>query len=340
MAQTLNLVLLGGSGFVGRALLRELACLPPGSVAVRALLRNPASTPDYPFMHKVQGSLETLPVDLEPSGPYVLVHLAVQQLDTDGTGFTRTNVHATRHLVAQLSSKLSGVIYGSSLSVYGQGSQEGIAESTPPQPETELARSRWQAEQILTAHARAHAYPAFMLRPRYVLGQGDRFVLPGLAKLVKRRMGVGHGQQNFSVIDVADYARVILQLSHLALDDHHQTRPRQCALNVGYTQAISYAALTGQIAQQIGAPAMKWRIPVTPSITRWLHRLPFKATEKLATKLELIGLSHWGRVDALAALIGTDLIGRDPLTAVAHATTHLDPSTIHPAVPHENPRQL
>src|SRR5207302_9944100 len=68
----LQLLLLGGSGFVGRALLRELASRP-ASVRVRALLRTPSAVPDYPFLEKVEGSLERVPRDLEPVGPYVLV---------------------------------------------------------------------------------------------------------------------------------------------------------------------------------------------------------------------------------------------------------------------------
>ena len=162
----LRLLLLGGSGFVGSSILRLIARAPAGSVRVRALLRTPSAVADAPWLEKVQGSLESLPDGLEPTAPYVLVHFASKQIDRDGTGYLRTNVDATRALLATLGPKLRGVVYSSSMSVYGQGAQEGVTEASLAAPETKLAQSRMLAEAAIAGFAQGRGLSAFLLRPR------------------------------------------------------------------------------------------------------------------------------------------------------------------------------
>jgi nucleoside-diphosphate-sugar epimerase len=318
-AKPIQLLLLGGSGFVGRALLREIATYPAGSVRVRALLRTPSAVPDYPFLEKVEGSLERVPRDLEPVGPYVLVHFAVKQIDGDGTGYLATNVEATRALLQTLGPTLAGIIYSSTMSVYGQGAQEGVTESAPPRPETALSRSRRQAEALIEEVARARRISAFLLRPRFVLGEGDRFVLPSLAKLLQKGISVASGAQRFSVIDVTDYARVIVRLAEHAAELHRVGAPVQEALNVGHAQPVSFEEIAGVLRETLGIPAPRWRLPVSARVTRFMRQIPLRTLDQVATRLELVGLSHWGDPSALAAKIGHDIVGQDPMRTVRHA---------------------
>ena len=81
MATPLHILLLGGSGFVGRALLREIS--HTDGVHVRALLRSPETVPEQPLLEKVRGSVESPPANLAPQHPFVLVHFAVKQIDDD-----------------------------------------------------------------------------------------------------------------------------------------------------------------------------------------------------------------------------------------------------------------
>jgi hypothetical protein len=66
------------------------------------------------------------------------------------------------------------------------------------------------------------------------------------------------------------------------------------------------------------------RIPVTPRLTRLLGRVPHRVADRLATRLSLVGLSHWGDTRALAATVGNDLIDRDPLVALRGALESFD----------------
>lgn len=321
MAKTLDILLLGGSGFVGRALLREIASMPAGSVRVRALLRNPAAIPEYPFLEKVQGSLESLPADLEPRKPYVLVHFAVKHIDRDGTGYVATNVDATRTLLDTLGGGLAGILYASSMAVYGQGAQDGVTEAEPLRADTPLAHSRMHAEAVIQNAARTRGISAYLLRPRFVVGEGDQFVMPGLAKLLRRRVGIASGAQRFSVIDVADYARILVRLAQHVVKTRRT--PVQEALNIGHAQPVSFAQIADALHSSLGLPAPRVRLPVTLQLTRMLRRLPIRALDQVATRLELVGFSHWGDVSSLASKVGNDLVQKDPMNAVREAANAL-----------------
>jgi nucleoside-diphosphate-sugar epimerase len=330
MSRPLHILLLGGSGFVGRALLRELAAMPPGSVRVRALLRDPDAVPDAPYLEKVRGSLEAPPADLEPGEPYVLVDFAVKQIDADRTGYRATNVEATGRLLSGLGPRLTGVLYGSSMSVYGPGAQDGVAETAPLRPASALAESRLEAETRITELARARGVSALLLRPRFVLGDGDRFVLPNLAKLLRRRVQLASGAQRFSIIDVADYARIVLRLAAVVADLHHAGTPVQRALNVGHAAPVTFAQIADAIGASLGLPAPRVRLPVSERITRWLRRLPARGMDAIATRLELVGLSHWGDTSSLAAMIGNDIVSRDPMITVRRAAAGLIATKTNP----------
>ena len=314
----LDVLLLGGSGFVGRALLRELALRARSSpVRVRALLRRPEALPDLPFLEKAQGSLEAPPRDLEPARPYVLVNLAVKQLDPGRTGYLSTNVLATGGLLDGLSSRCTGVLYGSSMSVYGQGEQDGVSEEAPIAPTTPLSQSRAMAEERIFAFAELRGIAALALRPRFVIGDGDRFVIPGIMGLVERRVRVGTGAQRFSIIDVADYARVIASLAlHVASSAGD---PLRRAFNVGYTRPVTFAELTGVLAGALHAPGPRWHVPVSPGLARALRLIPSRQADGLATRMELVGLSHWGDARALAGAPGGHVVLEDPMAAVHRA---------------------
>src|SRR5262245_46464626 len=124
-----RVVLLGSTGFVGTAILHALQSR--GSQAqVRALARG-AGRIRMPGVEVIEGDIESLPEKLFFSEPHVVVHFATKQIDSDGSGFERTNVEGTKRLMSRLPASCLGVIYGSSASVYGQGAQSGLREDHP-----------------------------------------------------------------------------------------------------------------------------------------------------------------------------------------------------------------
>jgi nucleoside-diphosphate-sugar epimerase len=210
------------------------------------------------------------------------------------------------------------------MSVYGQGVQDGIDETAVPAPETPLAHSRLQAERVIAAHARAVDVPSLSMRPRFVIGDGDRYVMPAFVRFTAHPLRICNGHQRYSFIDVDDYARVIVRLAARLVAQYETGNSAQSSVHVGYQQPLDFAriaAILRELDPSRRAPLA--RLPITPGLARWLRRRPSARLAQLATRLELLALSHWGSTERLAALAGADLVGRDPASVFRHAASCL-----------------
>ena len=308
----LRIVLTGGTGFVGQAVLRRLARWD-GPLAVRALVRGAGRLPARPWLTPVVGELPAVPAGLFfEDVPQVLVHLGTKQIDHDRRGFDAVNMVGTERLLAAAPESCVGAVYGSSISVYGAGAQVGLSEDAPLAPATPLARSRAAAEARVLADPRRGAT---VFRPRFIFGRGDRHTMPGLVKLVRRRLSLGTGRQAFTIVDVDDYAELIVR----AAAAHAAGERRQRVLHAGYTRPISLAEITQVIRGELSLPPARLCVPVSE---RGLRALAFAPS--LRTKLDLFGLPHHVDVGALARSLGADTVGRDAAEVIRQAvfTSH------------------
>jgi nucleoside-diphosphate-sugar epimerase len=320
MNAPLEIVLLGGTGFAGSAVLQLLTGFPGAAVRVHTMVRDSAPGTDSrpENLRLVTGDVRHPPAALFPNEPHVVIHLATKQIDTDSTGFDAVNVEGTRALMAALPDSTRGILYGSSASVYGQGEHTQTAESAPLAAETPLARSRLRAEQIVLDRATARSIAAYCLRPRFVFGRDDRHTMPGLIRMVRRGIQPGAGTQRYTILDVEDYARVMLRLSRRILDG---AAPERVSLNAGYRRGVSLDQITGVIRTRFGLGAPFARIPFAPWEARLLRAMPGRAGGTLATRLELFGLSHTFSVDELCLRVGNDIADRDPVSVVEAAVS-------------------
>lgn len=316
----MDLVLSGATGFVGSAVLRA-----SGRNRIHALIRDKDRLPSAcgpASLRAVEGDIRRVPKELFPSQPHIVIHLATRQIDSDGTGFDEINVEGTRRLVASWNDATQGILYGSSASVYGQQSQIDLDESAPTCPETALAHTRAQAEQIILGAAAARGIGAYCLRPRFIFGRGDRHTFPGLVRLIRRGIQPGSGAQEYSIIDVDDYARVLLSLAEQI---YTRSVTEQAALNLAYTRPVRMNDIVSVICSEFGLARPWIRIPVRRWMTRSLRCIPTSAADSLATRLELFGLSHTFRVDKLCARIGSGIPATDPLAVLRSAASHHQP---------------
>jgi nucleoside-diphosphate-sugar epimerase len=310
----LNIVLTGGTGYVGRALIRALAQLPAGSVCVKALVRSNKLTTMPDFVECIEGSMQAIPENLFFHQPHIVIHFGIKQIDSDNSGFYETNVVGTKNLLEKCNKQTLGVIYGSTLSVQGQGRQSGIDESQAMNPSTKLAKSRAEAEQLVTRHMAERNKWGINLRPRFIIGKEDQYVLPGLSKLVCNGIYLGSGQQKFSIITVDDYACVILSLvSMISKVEGEGKNPLQLALNVGYKKTLSFEQIFTKIRDHLVVSNKVTRIYLPRWLPKLLNFIPSKKIQAKAIQLELVGFDHFGKIDSLQKLIGTDITGQDPL---------------------------
>ena len=139
------------------------------------------------------------------------------------------------------------VLFVSSFSVYGEGPQRGVEETAPQRPETPLARSRAACEERL-AQLAAHGHCAVtVLRTRFVLGAGDRHVLPGLAG--RRELHLAPG-----AVEQVGPER-LLQLGEAAREG--RLGDRQCLRRLPKMQA------SGHLAEVHEVPELKGKLVVS-----------------------------------------------------------------------------
>ena len=281
-----DLVLTGATGYVGTTVLRKLIEACPES-RVRVLARQ-LPPQDAPAIRWVPCTLPEVPNGAFPPRPYLLVHLATRQIDPDGTGFVATNVTGTLNLLRKSDANLRGVVYGSSASVYGQGPLQPALEVDRPDPVTPLASSRRAAEKVILKMATERDFGAYLCRPRFIVGGGDRFLVPILVRLARMRLA-GSQAVSCSFIHVDDYAEVILfLLQRLATPDGNGAKPERLAVNVAYSAALTQEQILSTVQRIAGLPRPLVRLRCPRSLLVGLRALPGRRPDRLATRLELL----------------------------------------------------
>ncbi|MCX4545915.1 NAD-dependent epimerase/dehydratase family protein [Streptomyces sp. NBC_01565] len=162
---------------------------------------------DGPAVRTVRADLSD-PASLRGTcdGVDVLLHCASQIGGTPEANET-VNARGTAALVAEARrAGVSRVVYLSTASVYGRGTfRAARAEDLVRNPGSPTSRSRADAEDAVLAAG------GVVLRPHLVLGAGDTWVVPGLARILKALPGSVDGwAARTSAITAHDLARLLL----------------------------------------------------------------------------------------------------------------------------------
>ena len=321
---SVRIALLGATGYTGQAFLRHLGHSEPGW-RVSALVRRAPAGERLPFVDYLTGSLpEEIPAGFPPPDTTVLVHLASAKDSADPRLLHAVNVTGTAAVLTRLPASAAGVIYASSMSVYGQGPQVGLDEQAPTRPGTALAATRLAAEALVAAETGHRGMGAYLLRPRFFVGRDDTSFLPGIRRLpdlpVRVRATTAH-----SVIDVDDYAAILARLVRRMIERMATGAVVRRPLHVAYRRPVTVAELT----RLAGSPRSGPRAGLPAEAAIALCRvLPGGAPLRIRTQLELIARPHWADVSALEAEIGDGITGRDPVAVIAAS---LGASRPHPA---------
>ncbi|RKH64642.1 NAD-dependent epimerase/dehydratase family protein [Corallococcus aberystwythensis] len=312
LVASFGVVLTGATGMVGQAFLRQRGAHP-----VHALVRSPEGRDWGDGVHVVRGDLHGIPDALFPPYPYVVLHLATKQRDTDGTGFERTNEDGTRRLLSRLKGDCRGILYGSSMSVYGEGPHWGVTEAQPLRPITALARSRVATEALITEHAARNGLHAALLRPRFLIGKGDRYFLPAFVKHLKRGVQMGDDAVACSVIDVDDLGRILWALARRMVET---SQPEQRPYNVAHARPLFRAELTATVAQALGLPSPTVKVRVPGGLLHVMREVPIRRARTQAERLELLTRSQCLDVARLAEVLGPETaLSRSPVDALRSA---------------------
>ena len=217
-------LIIGVTGFTGSVLARRLVA---AGWDVRGIDENEDAAPE---LDELGIAIELAdvgdPDELEDLGQdgdhvfYVMRSVSHTQQDME-----RRTIAGVMNVVDALrGTDIASFVYGSTLAVYGDGSQDTLTESSPVQPTTTLGRLNVETEEYLWERHAAARFPARIVRAGTVYG-------PGGGTLESLQRGnlrlIGGGKNPTSRIHVEDAAAIFEAVAvrgrsgevYLAVDD-------------------------------------------------------------------------------------------------------------------------
>ncbi|MEJ1157802.1 NAD-dependent epimerase/dehydratase family protein [Prosthecomicrobium sp. N25] len=209
-------VVIGGSGFLGRVLVRKL--LERGRAVCVFDGRDPAGD-QRDRVDFVRGDVRD-PADLGrlPLGPDdVVYHLAARQFGPDvprrerDAWFADVNVGGTRAVVARMQAAgARRLVFFSTDMTYGIPERSPVPPDAPQRPIGPYGRSKLEAEKILRS---APGLQVTVFRPRLIIGPGRLGILAKLFRLVRAGLPVpmiGSGRNCYQMVSVEDCAEAAI----------------------------------------------------------------------------------------------------------------------------------
>ncbi|WP_308187744.1 NAD-dependent epimerase/dehydratase family protein [Streptomyces sp. CNZ748] len=288
-----TVLVVGGSGFIGSAVVDELAVRAAGrgGPAVRVLARRAPSSRVAAVGH-VRADL-TRPETLRGAlaGVEVLVHTAAY-VGRDPARCEAVNHRGTLALLDEARrAGVEHVVYVSTASVYGPGPHRGADEQAlVPRPASPASMSRLRAERaVLDAGGT-------VLRPHLVYGVGDEWFIPGLAGLLSGVSVWPAGQvSRSSVIAVRDLARGVAGLAC-----GPSAADRSTVYHAAHPRPVATDQLLSALRRRLGVSVRCGEVSAGEHRDLVRHAVPELSDHQYA----LLTVDHWYCADRLWSRIG------------------------------------
>lgn len=213
-----TVLVLGGAGFIGRELIRQLLA---SGYSVRAMVRGSAvllGEFSADRLEIVRGDIgNRADLDRAMAGIHFVYHLAHAPCKT-WDDYIANDVEPTR-LVGEacLAANIKRLVYTGTIDSYYAGAKAGtITEATPLDPEIQrrnyYARAKAAAEDILTGMSRDRQLPLVILRPGIVIGRGGGPFHWGVGRFSENVCEVwGDGRNKLPFVLVSDVAAALVR---------------------------------------------------------------------------------------------------------------------------------
>jgi nucleoside-diphosphate-sugar epimerase len=214
----MKVLVTGGSGLLGSAVLRELRAIQPDAVLrVLDMVPPKAFADEFVAGDVLQASL----VEQAAKGCTHVVHLAaalgVGQTEADKDACMQVNYQGTRNVLrAAHCTSAEHLVFASSSEIYGEQNSQPISENATPRPLSIYASSKLMGEAAVREYRAALGYRWRIVRFFNVYGPGQRrdFVISRFADAIKRLESpklYGPGTQVRCFCFAADAARGLAQ---------------------------------------------------------------------------------------------------------------------------------
>ncbi|WND33045.1 NAD-dependent epimerase/dehydratase family protein [Streptomyces sp. BB1-1-1] len=291
-----SVLVVGGTGFIGRAVLGAMTRQDDGrnrAPRLHVLSRRVPTGAGSAAIRHVRGDLAD-PRSLRGvcSEIDTVVH-AASYVGRDPQQCHDVNQQGTRALLEE--ARRAGVrrfIYLSTASVYGEGPHRGPAEGeVEPAPASPASSSRLRAEQEVRAAG------GTVLRPHLIYGEGDRWFVPAVSRLLRLVPAWPAGATSLSsVIEVGDLARVVA-----ALVDGAGVPGEGGTYHVAHPRPLSMARLLAELRSALRLPAPR-RVPAADHRALVRQSLPGLTDHQYA----LLTQDHWYDTSSIWGQIGLD----------------------------------
>ena len=292
----MRILVTGGTGFIGNHVVRRL--IGEGHT-VRVLVRNASTTQSIKALGAeiIEGNL-LQPASLQGAATHVdtVVHTAavVGSGRASEAEYYQANVVGTQTILAEAQhANVSRFVHMSTVGVYGLGAlKRDVTEDQPVKPAgSAYVKTKAQAEALVLASG----IPSVILRPFWITGGGDRFLIPQVGTLMRanRFTLIGNGQQLWSISAVENVGDAA------ALAAVHPNAPGHI-YHVN-DAAVPVADIMNEIAKVLNRPPVTTRTPMALAVLK--NMLVYRAAPRYTVDL-LFGI--WKD-----ATFSTDRICRD-----------------------------
>ncbi len=304
----MNVLVTGGNGFLGRAIVAELK---GRGHQVRSASRRPSPELDRLGVRTLTCDLRNVEhVERAVQGHEAVVHAAaLTGIHGARQDYARTNVEGTRHVLAACARHgVKKLVYTSSPSVCFDGRDHRRADESLPYARRFLAaypRSKAVAEREVLAASGRRELATCALRPHLVLGPGDPHLLPRL--IARARAGrlaiVGDGRNEISFTWIENAAAAHADALE-ALEPGAPCAGR--AYFIAQEEPVRFWTWIGELLERLQVPRPTRRIPralayATGALTEAAWHLLGRTSEPPMTRFLALQLSTSHSYDVGAA---------------------------------------
>lgn len=263
---TKKITVIGGAGFVGTNLCRQLVLKQQAFEIIDLKLSN-----QFPDKSKIADVRNAESLRGTITGDIVVNLAAVHRDDIrDKSEYWRTNVVGAENIAAVCSEKgIKKIVFTSTVAVYGFA-QPGTNEGGVIAPFNEYGRTKFEAEQKLRNWQNGSDNSLLIVRPTVIFGEGNRGNVYNLLSQIAsgRFVMVGGGQNRKSIAYIGNVVAF--------LETCIATDQQNGVYNYVDTPDLTMNELVSQVREKLGKRGVGIRLP------RWLGMVLGHAADAVA----------------------------------------------------------